>query len=102
MKILPVNYVAINGSIYFRTAAEGSIALAAERGRMSFQVDHIRSELSQGWSVLVHGTASHVTEPEHLAELWGRAMAEPWGAGKRHRFICLTAETLTGRAVFLA
>ncbi|WP_423184547.1 pyridoxamine 5'-phosphate oxidase family protein [Arthrobacter sp. NyZ413] len=99
--ILPVNYVVDGECVYFRTADDGSISEAVPASESSFQVDHSRTDRSEGWSVLVSGPASRVEDPKLLTRLWGKSMAEPWAGGARNLFIQIAARDVTGRHVHL-
>ena len=99
--IFPVNYLVHKEAIYFRTASEGAIGVATPSPSMSFEIDMANPERSGGWAVLASGPASHVKDPELLKFLWGRIMPEPWDAGHRDLFICVTPTVITGRSVYL-
>jgi hypothetical protein len=47
-------------------------------------VDHIDEALSQGWSVLLLGTAAAVTDPEDDRRLDELAYTTPWAGGRRN------------------
>ncbi|HSU47732.1 MAG TPA: pyridoxamine 5'-phosphate oxidase family protein [Arthrobacter sp.] len=100
--IFPVNYMIHDAAIYFRTASKGAIGTATPRTSVSFEIDKANPERSGGWAVLASGPASQVTDPDLLKFLWGRIMPEPWGAGHRDLFICVTPTIITGRSVFLS
>jgi transcriptional regulator with XRE-family HTH domain len=95
---VPVNYAMLGGDIVFRTDDVTTEAGAVGQPRVSFDVDHIDDVLSEGWSVLVSGTASILTKPEDL-----RAAAdlgiEPWAGGKRDTYIRLVPDQITGRRI---
>ena len=85
--ILPVNYLVHDHAIYFRTSLEGIIGGPVARMQTSFQIDDARADRSEGWSVLVSGSSSHVVDRELLTRLWGNMTAEPWAGGDRGLFI---------------
>ena len=60
--ILPVNHVVDGMDIAFRTSWGSKLQIAADAGRVAFEVDGHDPALSTGWSVLVHGTATLVYE----------------------------------------
>jgi nitroimidazol reductase NimA-like FMN-containing flavoprotein (pyridoxamine 5'-phosphate oxidase superfamily) len=66
----PVNYRLVDeDTIVFRTAAGTKLSRAVDRRLVGFEVDRVDSEAAVGWSVLVLGIASVVTDPGELARL---------------------------------
>lgn len=95
---LPINYRMVDGTLVFRTS-EGTIAAALRAGRpISVEVDHLDDVQGEGWSVLVRGTASEVTDPDRLAEL-AHLHIQPWAGGDRHVTVVVKPTTLTGRRI---
>jgi len=95
---IPVNYRMDGDDVVFRTASEGSIAGNVGEQAVSFDVDHLDETLSEGWSVVLTGTARVITDPaerEHAAAL-GIA---PWAGGDRDTYIRLTPREMTGRSI---
>ena len=84
--------------VVFRTARDGPLAALAHRTRVAFEIDEIDDERETGWSVLVRGAASGVTQSYTLSTLW-RNGPVPWAGGVRNVFIAITPESITGRAV---
>src|SRR5829696_4358096 len=69
-KILPLTYRYWNGMVVFRTARDGPLAALAHRTRVAFEIDEIDDERETGWSILVRGAASGVTQSYTLSTLW--------------------------------
>jgi transcriptional regulator with XRE-family HTH domain len=95
---VPVNYAMLGDDVVFRTDDRTAAAGAVGQQKVSFDVDHIDDALSEGWSVLVSGTASILTRPEDLRAAGGLAI-EPWPGGSRDTYIRLVAEEMTGRRI---
>ncbi|MFD9291589.1 helix-turn-helix domain-containing protein [Streptomyces sp. NPDC060030] len=97
--VYPVNYVAAENRIAYRTSPGSGPAHAAGR-ETAFEVDHIDDAFSRGWSVLVVGEAGTVTEPEEVELLRNEAgpMA-PWAGGERDLWVVVTAGRVTGRRI---
>lgn len=83
--ILPVNYVVDENRMVFRTAGGAKLSAAVDHLEVAFEIDGIDAEARTGWSVVVHGpltTVSELDEIEHLRELglrpWARAYKENW------------------------
>lgn len=95
---IPVNYRMDGPDVVFRTGVRTGIAESIRQGPVSFDVDHLDEALSEGWSVLVTGTASVISDPAEL----DRAAAlgvEPWAGGDRPLYVRLRVRQVTGRAI---
>ncbi|MEV4439647.1 pyridoxamine 5'-phosphate oxidase family protein [Streptomyces sp. NPDC049577] len=96
--VLPVNFLVDGRTIVYRTDADGAAA-PAEGKRLAFEADHIDERLSRGWSVLVTGTAEHITDPDTVAALATRTGARPWAGGKRDLWVRIRPGEVTGRTI---
>ncbi|QLJ02261.1 pyridoxamine 5'-phosphate oxidase family protein [Streptomyces sp. NEAU-sy36] len=96
--VLPVNYTVVDGAIVFRTR-EGSVLSEGFGREVAFEVDRVDDALSQGWSVLVHGTAQPVTDRAEAERLAERAYSEPWAGGERDLWVRIEPTALTGRRI---
>ena len=65
---------------------------------MAFEVDGIDTSAETGWSVLVRGVASEVTDEHERARL-ARLPLHPWAPGERDRWLRVVPTTVTGRAI---
>jgi transcriptional regulator with XRE-family HTH domain len=95
---VPVNYAMLGDDVVFRTDERTAAAGAVGQATVSFDVDHIDDALSEGWSVLVSGTASVLTRPEDLRAAHDLAI-EPWAGGIRDCYIRLVPGEITGRQI---
>ncbi|MFG2823325.1 pyridoxamine 5'-phosphate oxidase family protein [Kitasatospora sp. NPDC048365] len=96
--VLPVNYRVLDGTLLFRTGADGPLAAALGQ-RIAVEVDRIDEALSTGWSVLVRGTASRFDEPAAEAGPRRRHDPEPWAGGVRELWLQVRPTAVTGRAI---
>ncbi|GAA2244160.1 MULTISPECIES: helix-turn-helix domain-containing protein [Kitasatospora] len=96
--VFPVNYVIDARTVVYRTDPQGAAAVEADAS-VSFQVDHIDDRLSQGWSVLIAGTAQHVDDPGTIESLARRPGTQPWAGGHRPLWIRIRPERITGRRI---
>jgi transcriptional regulator with XRE-family HTH domain len=95
---VPVNFRMDGDDVIFRTTAEGGITGGLHGEPVSFDVDHLDNALGEGWSVLLSGTASVVTDPAGL----DRAKAlgiEPWAGGDRQTYVRIAVTQVTGRRI---
>lgn len=96
--ILPVNYVLDADRVVFRTAAGSKLDAAVENKLVAFQIDSISasSHAEHGWSVLVRGRASIVTDANETAFL-NLSRLEPDAGGLKGYFITIDIGQVTGR-----
>jgi len=92
---VPVNFKMDGDDVIF---PHDSMAAAVHQRHVSFDVDHIDDARSEGWSVLLTGTAHVITNPDELDHV--RALhVEPWAGGDRPSYIRLTPAKVTGRRI---
>lgn len=99
--IVPVNYQVTDGAIAYRTAAD-AVPAAAAGSEVAFEVDHIDDAMSQGWSVLVVGTARVVTDPSVVRRLEAEAHTSPWAGGDRGLWLTIEPTRISGRRIKVA
>ncbi len=95
---IPVNYRMDADDVVFRTGGGTSVADSLSQGSVSFDVDHLDEDLAEGWSVLLTGTASVITEPRELDRVRSLGI-EPWAGGDRQAYVRLRVRQVTGRAI---
>lgn len=106
--ILPVNYVVHEGAVLLRTAFGGPLDRNPRTGvkgagfkagfKVAFEVDRIDEVNRRGWSVLVQGTAHHISSgPEQVAVT--TAGVEPWAGGERELRIRIVPAEISGRRI---
>lgn len=97
-EVFPVNYAVDSHSIVYRTAPRGPAAPETDTA-VSFQADRTDDRLSQGWSVLLTGTAERVEDPALARRLDEQQSARPWAGGDRPLWIRIRPDTVTGRRI---
>ena len=96
--VFPVNYVLDRHTVVFRTEP-GTKLHAAGRGiRVCFEADGADEAACTGWSVLVRGEITEVTDPDELARL-RKLPLRPWAAGARDHYARILPAMLTGRRI---
>jgi uncharacterized protein len=98
-QILPVTYAMHQGSAYVRTAPDSILAELCQPTSVALEVDELDQKNRSGWSIVMHGRTSAVSEPDALADLWASDSLVPWAPGKRTLFIRIRPERVTGRVV---
>jgi uncharacterized protein len=96
--VLPVNYLAENNEIFFCTRAGTKLSAVRAGASVAFEVDASRSLYHSGWSVLVTGTASEVTDPDDLERL-RRGSLKSWAIPSAEHWVRITIETISGRRI---
>ena len=98
-QILPVTYAMHQGSVYFRTTPDGILSELAQPTRVALEVDELDQQTRSGWSIVLQGRTSAVTEPDAVAGLWAADSLVPWAGGNRTLFICIRPDRVSGRVV---
>lgn len=98
-QILPITYATHQGSVYFRTTPDGILSELAQPTRVALEVDELDQQTRSGWSIVLHGRTSAVSEPDVLADLWAADSLVPWAGGNRTLFICIRPDRVSGRVV---
>jgi nitroimidazol reductase NimA-like FMN-containing flavoprotein (pyridoxamine 5'-phosphate oxidase superfamily) len=102
LTVLPVNYVLHDGAIVFRTAQDSPTGEDLQTGiahaeyQVAFEIDDIHETAREGWSVLIHGPAHHMTSDAEQASVLASGV-EPWPGGPREQAIRITPARITGR-----
>ena len=99
--IFPVNFVLDRHMVVFRTDEGTKLDTATRGGRVAFEVDGADEAAHTGWSVVVRGEATEVTDPAELARLRKRRLV-PWAPGSRSRYVRILPAKLTGRRISAA
>ena len=94
--ILPVNYLAENGSVVFCTTTGSTLSALAGGVDVAFEVDDSRPLYHSGWSVLVRGTAREVTDAAELERL-RLGPLKSWAVRRHPQWIRITIDEISGR-----
>lgn len=98
-QILPITYALHQGSVYFRTLPDGILAELAQPTSVALEVDDLDQQTRSGWSIVLQGRTSAVSEPDELADLWTSDSLVPWASGNRTLFIRIHPERIAGRVI---
>ena len=97
--VFPVNFILDRHMVVFRTD-EGTKLDAAVRGsRVAFEIDGADEAARAGWSVLIRGEATEVTDPAELARL-RKLRVSPWAPGAKTHYVRILPAKLTGRRIW--
>ncbi|MFF8950832.1 pyridoxamine 5'-phosphate oxidase family protein [Streptomyces sp. NPDC014940] len=94
---LPVNFsLDSDSSVVLRAAEDSDLVRAIDGVVVAFEADDFDAEVRTGWSVVVTGRATVVTEPaEH--ERLSRTGPRSWVVTRGGVFVRIEAELVTGR-----
>lgn len=97
-EIYPINHIVDGGAILFRSSGGTKLRGLDRNPSVCYQVDDFDEHETVGWSVLVKGRATLLTDPEDLRraddlplELWALDGASVW--------IRITPSEITGRRI---
>ena len=94
--VLPVPFCLDAGSaVVVRTSAESQLAGAIDRVVVAFQADEVDPAAHSGWSVVVTGRATVVTDPAEHGRL-RRTGPRSWRVSRHDIFFRIEPELVTG------
>ncbi|MEV7631552.1 pyridoxamine 5'-phosphate oxidase family protein [Microbacterium sp. NPDC089318] len=97
--IIPVNFLVDGRDVVIRTDPDGPLsALPSSRVLVAFEIDHHEALAASGWSVLMNGRVSTMSE-QQLQSMPGSSTRLPWAEGERSLALRLTPESISGRRV---
>ena len=99
--IFPVNFVLDRYMVVFRTDEGTKLSAATRGGRVAFEIDGADEAAHTGWSVVIRGEATEVTDPAELARL-RKLRLSPWAPGAKSRYVRILPAKLTGRRISAA
>lgn len=97
-EVYPVNFAVQDRTLVLRTDTGSKLRGLDRSPRVAIEIDGVDALSRTGWSVLVKGTASRITDPEEVRA----AMALPlelWAPGMKTRWIRIRPTEVTGRAI---
>jgi uncharacterized protein len=95
--VLPVNFcLDHDDAVLLRTSALSSLVSAIDQAVVAFEADEVDAAAHSGWSVVVTGRATVVTDPAEHARL---LLAGPrsWVPAREEVFVRIAPELITGR-----
>lgn len=96
--VLPVTFRVAGGQILFRTNPGTKLDAATREAVVAFEVDDFDAAAHTGWSILVRGIASELTEPGELAA--ARRLDLPrWAPSSGDRIVAVSIELVSGRRI---
>jgi uncharacterized protein len=96
--VFPVNFVLDRYTVVFRTEPGTKLHAAGRGGRVCFEADGADEAARTGWSVVVRGEITEITDPDELARLRELPL-RPWAPGARDHYARILPAVLTGRRI---
>jgi nitroimidazol reductase NimA-like FMN-containing flavoprotein (pyridoxamine 5'-phosphate oxidase superfamily) len=95
--VLPVNFsVDGDGAVVLRTSAASELVRAVDGAVVAFEADDVDAVRHSGWSVVVTGAATVVTDPAEIERL-SRTGPASWAPSPQEVFVRIEPELVTGR-----
>ncbi|UFR06741.1 pyridoxamine 5'-phosphate oxidase family protein [Streptomyces sp. Go40/10] len=95
--VLPVNFcLDEDGAVLLCTSAASDLARAVDRSVVAFEADEVDTDRNAGWSVVVTGRATVVTEPAERERL-SRVGPRSWAPSPEEVFVRIRPELVSGR-----
>ena len=96
--VFPVSFVLDRHTVVFRTEPGTKLHAAGRGSRVCFEADGTDTAGRTGWSVIVRGEITEVTDPAELARLRTLPLRVQV-PGARDRFVRILPAVLTGRRI---
>lgn len=93
--ILPINFALLNRDPVFRTDAGTKLEAATNGHVLCLEIDHVDTMMHDGWSVVVTGRASVITDEADLAAA-RRLPLQPW-VGQGSAYVRIRSSMVSGR-----
>lgn len=95
--VAPVNFT-LDGRFILIASGPGPKLQAAERGdTVAFEVDDLDEATQDGWSVVVYGRATRLSESKAAKAVARSGHPRPWAVGPRDAIIAIEMTRVTGR-----
>ncbi|OXS82928.1 pyridoxamine 5'-phosphate oxidase family protein [Kocuria marina] len=93
IEITPINPVADDEKIYFRTAQGTKLLHLVLREQVTVQVDHVQG--GEAWSVIARGTAGQLSDPAETTRV-DELFLRPWLEATKFEYVQVTPTKVTG------
>jgi uncharacterized protein len=98
--IFPVNYVAHEGLIFFRTAPGSKLLKLTINSSVLFEVDAASTGEGWAWSVIIKGSARNLVSAAEIVEA-DKLPLTPWIATLKYEYVEVTPDQVSGRSFAL-
>lgn len=99
-QLIPVNFIYVDGLIYFRTAYSSMLSsLAQGHDDVAFGAEKSEDATHRGWNVTVRGSARRVEDRATINKILGNLDLVPWAGGVRSTVIEVRPRFFAGRRI---
>jgi nitroimidazol reductase NimA-like FMN-containing flavoprotein (pyridoxamine 5'-phosphate oxidase superfamily) len=100
LQIVPVSYAYHRDTVVFSASSDSLLSELASAIDVVLEIDDLDQTYKTGWSVVIHGRAEAVPEPQELRRLWTLdGVAAPWTPGARDLCIQIRPSRISGRVL---
>ena len=96
--VIPVNYVFDQDRVVFRTAGGAKLSAAIGGTEVAFEIDGVDADERTGWSVIVHGAMTLVSDPDDVGHLEGLGL-RPWARAPKENWVAIHPRRTSGRRI---
>lgn len=95
IEITPINFVASDRKLYFRTARGAKLFRLTLTGKVALEIDKVSGD--RAWSVVVRGSARQLTDSGELERAQSLDL-KPWLDTEKIEFVEIEPTRVTGRS----
>lgn len=95
-EIFPVNYVAHEGHLLFRTAEGTKLVSVVANARVAFEIDGYDAASAEAWSVVLTGLAHQLRTLDEIYPAEDLPLF-PWNAAPKHNIVRIAPREISGR-----
>lgn len=96
--VLPVNYAVMDDTVVVRSGPGTKLDAALADAVVAFEVDQLDETSETGWSIMIQGVATVISDPRVLER--ARALRlRPWAGGPKDHFLELSTDVVSGRRI---
>ena len=100
LQIVPVSYAYHRNILVFSASSESLLSELAPPTDVVLEIDDLDQTYKTGWSVVVHGRAEAIPDPQELLQLWMvEGVTAPWTSGARDLCIQISPSRISGRVL---
>jgi nitroimidazol reductase NimA-like FMN-containing flavoprotein (pyridoxamine 5'-phosphate oxidase superfamily) len=94
--IFPINYVAHEGEIYFKTAEGSKLASVMAHHEVAFEIDGYNETTNEAWSVVMAGLGRVLSHDDELDAAETLPLF-PWNTAPKNRYVVIEPTEISGR-----
>ena len=100
MDLFPVNFIAHEGALYFRTGEGSKLFTVSLNSDVLFEADNVNGEEKTAWSVIVKGNAKVLTSNEEIRAA-DELPLKPWLPTLKYNYVRIDPSSVSARRFHL-